>query len=23
MNRIDTTNRLYYHLVCMSGTVFM
>ncbi|MDU3837346.1 MAG: hypothetical protein E7G58_03710, partial [Staphylococcus aureus] len=21
MNRIDTTNRLYYHLVCMSGTV--
>ena len=23
LNRIDTTNRLYYHLVCMSGTVFM
>ncbi|MGZ1597455.1 ATP synthase subunit I, partial [Staphylococcus argenteus] len=23
MNRIDTTNRLYYHLICMSGTVFM
>lgn len=23
MNRIDTTFTLYYHLVCMSGTVFM